>query len=84
MQLTKEQYEILKKLDSGYHLYLVGHTMWRLSKGNKNEPIASKNVEELLGSNVLEPAAASSADPMEFVVKGNLSDYSMKPSQKPN
>jgi hypothetical protein len=82
VELSKEQYEIVKKMDSGYKLHLVGHLMWRLSKGGKKEPVDSKSVEDLLRTDILERALMSEADPMEFKLKGNLGDYSIQTSQK--
>jgi hypothetical protein len=82
VELSKDQYEIVKKLDSGYKLYLVGHLMWRLSRGGRKEPVDSKSVEDLLRTDVLERAPMSAANPMEFKLKGNLGDYSIQPSQK--
>jgi hypothetical protein len=86
VELSKEQYEIVKKMDSGYKLHLVGHLMWRLSRGlsrgGKKEPVDSKSVEDLLRTDVLERAPTSDADPMEFKLKGNLGDYFVQPSPK--
>jgi hypothetical protein len=82
VELSKKQYEIVKKMDSGYRLHLVGHLMWRLSVGGKKEPVDSKSVEDLLRTDVLERVPGSAADPMEFELKGNLGDYTIQPSQK--
>ena len=82
VELSKEQYEIVKKMDNGYKLHLVGHLMWRLSRAGKKEPVDSKSVEDLLRTDVLERAPASEADPMEFKLKGNLGDYFIQRSQK--
>jgi hypothetical protein len=82
VELSKEQYEIVKKMDSGYKLHLVGHLMWRLSRGVKKKPIYSKSVEDLLRTDIHERAPMSDADPMEFKLKGNLGDYFIQPSQK--
>ena len=35
VELSKEQYEIVKKMDGGHKLHLVGHLMWRLSRAGK-------------------------------------------------
>jgi hypothetical protein len=82
VELSKEQYEIVKKMESGYKLHLLGHLMWRLSRAGKKEPVDSKSVEDLLRTDVLERAPMSAANPMEFKLKGNLGDYSIQPSQK--
>jgi hypothetical protein len=82
VQLSKEQHEIVKKMDRGYKLHLVGHLMWRLSRGGKKQPADSKSVEDLLRTDVLERAPGTGADPMEFKLKGNLGDYFIQPSPK--
>jgi hypothetical protein len=82
VKLSRPQYEILRKMDGGYKLHLVGHLMWRLSKGGKKAPVDSKSVEDLLRTEVLERVATSGADPMEFRLRGNLSDYSIGSSRE--